>query len=505
MLMKVSKLLVLSALFAFTANNAKAGVPDGPWVMPEPQGLEFTTFTVDVDDPDAHHFYLYNPGAKMFFASGNSWNTQASARVYGYDFWLQTATEEGAPEGTYELWNYVNNPQRSDVTGNHNVFFDGGSYWVDHGTQAGYTWNYYIVNDAVRFEVVTKPGMYIGWDGTYIDSDDASATCSSVLKCLDPATEGVCVDWKAVTVDSYEAFLSSDGYEAYCEGAKIYIASVGLKKALQDADAIGLDCTASTAVYTNGESTIAELRAAATLVNARIALKKAIDAAKDIYIDTSSAEATLANEASTVNQVNTATNTLTELTAAKNALKALIEECEAKGYTETADAKAVLQNPNATKAEVEAATKALSDAYTEWGKNHATVEEPADMTGMIVNYNFECSDSEVNNGWSGTGFGRGGTKANGAEHYSKNYDTYQTVKGLAPGIYAVGMNGFYRAGNYGGDAERHWLAQDEESKYAKFYAKAGANYTEVPVANVLSGAQSESLTGGVSEVTIQDE
>ena len=488
--MKVSKLLVLSALFAFTANNAKAGVPDGPWVMPEPQGLEFTTFTVDVDDPDAHHFYLYNPGAKMFFASGNSWNTQASARVYGYDFWLQTATEDGAPEGTYELWNYVNNPQRSDVTGNHNVFFDGGSYWVDHGTQAGYTWNYYIVDGAVRFEVVTNPGKYIGWDGTYIDSDDASATCSSVLKCLDPATEGFCVDWKAVTVDSYEAFLSSDGYEAYCEGAKLYIASLGLKKALQDADAIGLDCTASTAVYTSGESTIAELRAAANLVNARIALKKAIDAAKDIYIDTSSAEATLANEASTVNQVNTATNTLTELTAAKNTLKALIEECEAKGYTDTADAKAVLQNPSATKAEVEAATKALSDAYTEWGKTQATVESPADLSGMLVNPNF---DNASNAGWSGTAPNMTGSGSHGpanvAEQWNKNFDTYQDVEGLPAGIYTLSAQAGWRS------SIEDWRAGKTGSKV---YVKIGEVETSTPFICMWAPMNTTPLAGETS-------
>lgn len=507
--MKVSKLLVLSALFAFTANNAKAGVPDGPWVMPEPQGLEFTTFTVDVDDPASHHYYLYNPASKMFFASGNGWNTMASLRTFGMEIWLQSATEENAPEGTYELWdNNVNNPNRT--TGEHNIFTENvNQSWVDHGNQANYTWTYEIVGDCVRFNNVAFSGLYIGFDGNYVTADNTATdgnhrdAYTSILCMVDPTASGVSADWKAVTIDSYEAFASSDGYEAYCEGTKLYIASIGLRKALEDADAIGLDCTASTAVYTNAESTAAELVAATTLVNARIALKKAIDAAKDIYIDTSSAEAVLNNQESTVNQVNTATNNLTDLTAAKETLKALIEEVEAKGYTETADAKAVLQNPTATKAEVEAATKALSDAYTEWGKNHATVEEPADLTGMIVNPHFDNADCKT--GWSGTEFGRGGTVSDGAEHYNKTYDTYQTISGLAPGIYAVGVNGYYRAGNYGGDAERHFLANDEESKYAKFYAKAGDGYTEVPIVNVLTGAQSESKTSGESTVTLQDE
>ena len=95
-LMKISKLLVLSALW-LTATSVKAEVPDGIWTMPEPQGLEFTTFT---NDP-LSRYYLYNPGAKMFFASGNSWGTQASVRTFGYPFWVEPSTEENAPEGSY--------------------------------------------------------------------------------------------------------------------------------------------------------------------------------------------------------------------------------------------------------------------------------------------------------------------------------------------------------------------------------------------------------------------
>ena len=254
--MKFKKLLVLSAL-SLMGMNAWAAVPEGVWTMPEPQGLEFTTFT-----DDGTRFYLYNPGAKLFFASGNSWNTQASVRVYGYPVWLEVATEDGAPDGSYELWNYVDNPQRTDVTGNHNVFFDGGSFFVDHASQAGYTWNYTIEGEFVRLGVVTSPDKFIGWDGTYIDSDDEGATCSSVLKNLDPAAEGVCVDWKAVTEESYEAFRYGDDYEAYCNGVKAYIASLGLKKALEDAEAAGLTCAAALAVYSNNGSTIDELREA---------------------------------------------------------------------------------------------------------------------------------------------------------------------------------------------------------------------------------------------------
>ena len=465
--MKFKKLLVMSVM-ALTGTTTYASVPDGIWTMPEPQGLEFTTFT-----DDGTRYYLYNPGAKMFFASGNSWNTQASARVYGYAFWLEPATEAGAPEGTYELWNYVDNPQRTDVTGNHNVFFDGGSFFVDHGTQAGYTFNYVINGDFVRFEAVTKPGYYIGWDGTYIDSDDEGATCSSVLKNLDPATEGVCVDWKAVTEESYEAFVYGDDYQAYCDGVKLYIASIGLKKALEDAEAAGLNCAATIAVYSNTASTIEDLRAGKDLTNARIALKKAVDAAKALFVDVAAAEAVLADESTAIADVNKAETSLKDITAAKQKLKNLIDDCKSKGYTETAAAEAVLQNTAATKAEVEKAESDLAAAYAEWGKSHASVEKPADMSSKIVNPNFDNASSS---GWSGSTPNMVGSGAHGpanvAETWNATFDMYQDIEGLPAGVYALGAQTMWRC-NYVDMVNGIAPA-------AKLYAVVGENETQVP-------------------------
>ena len=90
--MKFKKLLVLSMMSLMGA-NAWAAVPEGVWTMPEPQGLEFTTFTTD-----GEHYILYNPAAKMFFASGNGWNTMASLRTFGNEIWVESSTEEDAPK-----------------------------------------------------------------------------------------------------------------------------------------------------------------------------------------------------------------------------------------------------------------------------------------------------------------------------------------------------------------------------------------------------------------------
>ena len=181
-------------------------------------------------------------------------------------------------------------------------------------------------------------------------------------------------------------------------------------------------------------------------------------------------------------------------------LRAALDDVKAKGFTATAEYDAVYANESATKADLEKAQADLNDAFVEWGKNNASVENPADMTSKIVNPHFDNGDATT--GWSGDAFGRGGTVSDGAEHYSKNYDTYQTITGLAPGLYCVGVYGYYRSGNYDGTAQNHWLANDDASRYAKLYAKVGETTFETPIANVMSGAQTENP--GANEVTYTD-
>lgn len=444
--------------------SALAAVPDGVWSMPEPTGLEFTDFTTD-----GERYILYNPTAKLFFASGNGWNTMASLRTFGMEIWVQESAEEDAPEGSYELWdNNVNNPARS--TGELNIFTDdGNSTWVDHGTQGNYSWGVEVKDGLVRFQnvalIADKPefeGMYLGFDGTYVVADNSAGDSNhrdaytAILRHVDPSTAGAGVDFKAVTIDSYEAFVASDEYEAYQSGVKTYLASIGLKEAIESAEALSIDVTDALAVYSDKASSAEDMAKAAS--------------------------------------------NLKGIIEAKDKLKAAIDEYEGKGFTGTADAKAVLNNSKATIEEVNQAKADLETAFVDWGKNNASVENPADMTSKIVNPHFDNGDATT--GWSGDAFGRGGTVSDGAEHYSKNYDTYQTITGLAPGLYCVGVYGYYRSGNYGGDAENHWLANDDASRYAKLYAKVGETTFETPIANVMSGAQTENP--GANEVTYTD-
>ena len=464
MLMKIKKLLVLSIL-SLMGTSAWAEVPAGIWSMPEPQGLEFTTFTAD-----GEHYILYNPVAKMFFASGNGWNTMASLRTFGNEIWVESSTEADAPEGSYELYNDDRNPARG--TGVHNMFTDdGNSTWVDHGTQGNYSWSCEITDAGVRFAnvalIADKPeftGMYLGWDGVFVTADNTAGDSNhrdaytAILRHISPDAAGASVDWKAVTVESYEAFAASDGYEAYTEGVKTYIASIGLKEAIEAAEALNIDAAAALAIYGNTAS-------------------KAEEMAK-------------------------AQADLTTIIEVKSKLKAAIEEYEGKGFTATDAAKAVLNDAAATKAQVEKAQADLDAAFIEWGSNQASVANPVDMTSKIKNAHFDNGDCTT--GWTGDAFGRGGTVSDGAEHYSKNYNTHQTITGLTPGIYAVGVYGYYRAGNYNGDAERHFAANDAASKYAKLYGQVGESYYEVPIVSPLTGAPAETQNQGDMAVTYTD-
>ena len=187
-------------------------------------------------------------------------------------------------------------------------------------------------------------------------------------------------------------------------------------------------------------------------------------------------------------------------------LKKAIDDAKAKGFTETAAYEAIYANEAATKAELEKALADLNNAIVEWGKNNASVENPADMTAKIKNPRFDNND--LSTGWS-TAFNANGGKEN-AEYWNMNYNTYQIITGLPEGVYALGVNAFYRAGSNSSSAISNWLAHNEASKYAKLYATIGENTRETAIANVFSGAVTEptgengEAAGGDVAVTYTD-
>ena len=497
--MKISRLLVLTALWLGMTGVAKAEVPDNVWTVPAPTGLEFTDVTLD-----GQHYYLFNPASNLFFASGNEWNTRASLASFGYEVWFTPAEEEGAPEGSYVFNDNCQHPDRQ--LGEKTLFTDdGGSTWCDRGSQANWSWTvtkagdfYRIQNVALIAKVSSYEGKFFGWNGT----------ADNRLYMLDPATEGVSVDWKFVTVDSYEEFIYTAEYADYKAAAEVYFSGMALGASLKAAEELGINIATWLAVYTNTSSTKEELDAAKTAVDevitAKKNLQKLVDAGDLVNAPTDDAKALLANADATAAELKAAADALTPIVEARQALKKLLDEAKEAGFTATADYDAVYNDKASTVAQLKAAYEALSAAFTEWSKNNATWDKPGDMSNKIVNPNFDNASPA---GWSGstpnmTGSGAHGP-ANVPEFWNATFDTYQDIKELPVGVYALTAQTMWRGS---------WNdMQNGIVPASKLYVKAGDMESVVPFNYAYGPKNTTSMAGdtpwgvGAGEQSYTDE
>lgn len=219
---------------------------------PEPEDFfEFTELTLD---EGATHYYLYNPDAKMFFYSGYEYNTRAALANKGFEIWFTTSTEQDAPAGSLEFWDYFNNPDRSDVSGDHNLFTDdNGNTWVDHASQGNYSWTiekagdfYRIQNVALIEDVSSFSDTYFGWAG-----DETNYR-------LDMLAEGAgFIDWKLVTVESY-----NNAFDLYSALLTAYNHYMTVRDGILNIDS-SIDVSAADA-KAEGASTVEEYEEAVT-------------------------------------------------------------------------------------------------------------------------------------------------------------------------------------------------------------------------------------------------
>lgn len=117
-----------------------------------------------------------------------------------------------------------------------------------------------------------------------------------------------------------------------------------------------------------------------------------------------------------------------------------------------------------------------------------------DYTSYIVNANYNNNNYS---GWDGTALSGYGS-ANNAEHYYKNFDTYQTISGLPKGTYRVGVQGFYRKGTYNEDYSS-WTSGDTSGN-AMLYATSSIASVSKPLARASAAALTESLSDGAAVV-----
>ena len=128
----------------------------------------------------------------------------------------------------------------------------------------------------------------------------------------------------------------------------------------------------------------------------------------------------------------------------------------------------------------------------------AALKNWVDVTDkFIVNPRFDYND--IRTGWQGTAFGAANPFEN-AEHYQKEFDTYQILNGLDPGKYRVSISAFYRMGQSNDDYETYKSGNYASNQHAKLYATSSINDYEIGIAPSSSAKLQTSLGGAVSEV-----
>ena len=162
-------------------------------------------------------------------------------------------------------------------------------------------------------------------------------------------------------------------------------------------------------------------------------------------------------------------------------LKKVLDQAEAIG-AKVDDQLTVYNNTGSTAAQLTEAISKVKEAIQarekemeEEALGNATAADPKSATSFITNPDYVSSLTE---GWtaaSGTdNFGAYNGKEN-AELYDKNkINVYQKIQGLPNGVYAVGVNAFYRAGT-STDAWTNFQANNEASRYAKLFAFNGSD------------------------------
>ena len=166
-------------------------------------------------------------------------------------------------------------------------------------------------------------------------------------------------------------------------------------------------------------------------------------------------------------------------------LKADIEEAK-KLYPsiDLAAEETVFNNTASTIEELQAAIDAIPaklKAAADADMASATLANPKDVSTLIKNRSFDKQGDFA--GWEGEKFGAGGTASTAAEHYNKNYDTYQAIKDLPVGVYKVNADGFYRAGEIANDFT---ATKDKAKYYAKIYgANVTANGEDIATASIM--------------------
>ena len=189
------------------------------------------------------------------------------------------------------------------------------------------------------------------------------------------------------------------------------------------------------------------------------------------------------------------------------ALLAAIKEAQ-EASVDVAVQVAVYLNEDASVEEIEAAVEGVKAAIKQAAEGSASAENPQNLSSLITNATF---DNITYEGWSGSGFGSGGTTGPCAERYAMTFDTWQQIDNMPIGVYALTASAFYRAGT--SDNSYSLFKANSEDIYAcKLYAvnitTEGNDTLETSVMNNFKGIDpgvTGITSGSVATVTDGDD
>lgn len=257
--MKVSKLLTMSALLLAGGSVAEAAIVDGVRQKPEPKASAMEWNST---------MYLYNAGAKKYLLGANDWDTRASASNQGWKVQIFKHVEDGVEwDGkTIAVKDSVQNGSYKGTWRHVWIGGNDGNCWTDNNGQADSLWVLNTVStDTYRFSASETnpnynaalfPNMFLG-----VKAGDEANT-PMLWANLDETNS---VDWK---------FVAPEDYAAHQEALAVWTKAEQLRALFAEAQSLGVDYSAAKAVYENEASTIEELEAAITALDAAITAAK---------------------------------------------------------------------------------------------------------------------------------------------------------------------------------------------------------------------------------------
>ena len=244
--------LLMMALLGLSATGASAEIVDGVRQQPLPvkSPLAFDT-----------EMYLFNTGAKQFFAAGDPYQTRGQLSDSPYRVQI---TDNG--DGTYLLKDYVLKFKEWRST-----FADGwdsddedelpdGNVWVDNNDHEGRFWSITNVGDDIyNISIAPSVSYAESWPNSFLAVKKGGK--DPLLYWNLTAEEGD-IDWYFVNMsdlDAYNALLTS------------YKAAQNLKEVIDEAKVGGIDVSAEEKVYLDESSSVDTINEAIASVKEKLA------------------------------------------------------------------------------------------------------------------------------------------------------------------------------------------------------------------------------------------